>query len=84
MRKATLLLTLAVLTLSLTSCYKNWTCTCKITTTTRYTSQPTTEVDYLHLEVLGFKSKAKKDCDAGDDTEDYGSVLSTTECSLSE
>ncbi|HYD22912.1 MAG TPA: hypothetical protein VEB40_15620 [Flavipsychrobacter sp.] len=84
MRKATLLLTLAVLSLSLTSCYKNWTCACKITTTATYSSGPQTDIDYLHVELLGFKSKAKKDCNAMDDTENYGSVLSTTDCSLSE
>jgi hypothetical protein len=84
MKKLIYLFMLAFLSTGLTSCYKSWTCACKITTTT--SGRPVPDVQYIHADIIGFKGKAKRSCDAGDDgpiSYGYG-VTSQTECELTD
>jgi hypothetical protein len=83
MKKLILYVALLATVTSMSSCYKTWTCACKISIYDG--NDPIPDVTYVHAEVIGFKRDAKNQCDAGDDTEDYGGGdRSTTECSLSE
>lgn len=80
MKKLLLVAAVAAFTVSMTSCKKDYTCTCKSTVTPSGGTATVTETKVEYKKVK--EDDAKTSCDAGNSSSEIFGTTYKTECSL--